>query len=105
MRAIVSEIQALRSVHKLTPARTIWKLGDAVFELTDKLRRLSLEIDGLYDHLTRDLGVKRMWVEKVIIFRRYIPDKKLIPRSVSWGPCRDAPRAAAENLVRGVAPR
>jgi len=100
MRNLVKEIQDFRDNRKLLPARKVWQLGDAVFELQDNLNRLSLQLDGLYDHLVRDLGVKRKWLEKVIIFRRYLPDENAIPQSLNWGRCKNGTRRAAEKLRR-----
>jgi uncharacterized protein YjiS (DUF1127 family) len=100
MRNLVREIQTFRDNHKLLPARKVWQLGDAVFELQDNLNRLSLQLDGLYDHLVRDIGVKRKWLEKVIIFRRYLPDENAIPQSLNWGRCEKGTRRVAEKLRR-----
>ena len=100
MRSLVEEIQNFRDNRKLLPARKVWQLGNAVFELQDNLFQLSLQLDGLYDHLVRDLGVKRKWLEKVIIFRRYLPDENAIPQSLNWGRCEKGTRRAAEDLRR-----
>lgn len=102
MRCLVAEIQSLRLDHKLLPARKVWQLGDAIFELRDNLQELSLQIDGLYDHLVRDLGVKRKWLEKVVILRRYLPRKDAIPESLNWGRCEKGTRRAAERLQKGL---
>jgi hypothetical protein len=98
MRNLVKEIQSFRSNRKLLPARKVWQLGDAIFELQHDLNELSLQLDGLYDHLVRDLGVKRKWLEKVIIFRRYLPDENAVPPSLNWGRCEKGTRQAAEKL-------
>lgn len=100
MRNLVKEIQNFRSNRKLLPARKVWELGDAIFGLQHDLSKLSLQLDGLYDHLVRDLGVKRKWLEKVIIFRRYLPDENAIPQSLNWGRCEKGTRQAAEKLRR-----
>jgi hypothetical protein len=102
MRTFIKEIQDIRCNHKHLPARKVWQLGNAIFELQGKLNKLSLQLDGLYDHLVRDLGVKRKWLEKVIIFRRYLPDKKAIPQSFNWGRCEKGTRRIAEKLRRGL---
>lgn len=98
MRNLVKEIQNFRDNRKLLPARKVWQLGDAIFELQHDLNKLSLQLDGLYDHLVRDLSVKRKWLEKVIIFRRYLPDENAIPQSLNWGRCEKGTRQAAEKL-------
>ena len=101
MRNLVKEIQTFRDNRKLLPARKMWQLGDAIFELQHDLNKVSLQLDGLYDHLVRDLGVKRKWLEKVIIFRRYLPDENAIPQSLNWGCCEKGTRRAAEKLRKG----
>jgi hypothetical protein len=102
MRSLMTEIQAAKTKRGFISARKMWQLGDYIFKLKDDLEKLSLELDGVYAHLTRDLGVKRMWLEKVIIFRRYLPDKSFIPESLNWGRCRNEPRQVAENLRKGL---
>jgi len=100
MRSLVNEIQNFRDRRKLLPARKVWQLGDAIFELQHELNNLSFQLDGLYDHLVRDLGVKRKWLEKVVIFRRYLPDENAVPQSLNWGRCEKGTRQAAEKLQR-----
>ena len=104
MQSLVAEINTTRNRHILLPARNIWKLGNIIFELVESLKRLSLQIDGIYDHLVRDLNVKRKWLEKVIIFRRYIPDEHMIPESLNWGRCEKGTRRIAENIQKGLYP-
>jgi hypothetical protein len=102
MRTFIKEIQGFRTNRTLLPARKIWLLGNAIFELQDNLSQLFLQLDGLYDHLVRDLGVKRKWLEKVIIFRRYLPDENAIPQSLNWGRCEKGTRRVAEKLRKGL---
>jgi len=102
MRTFIKEIQNFRDNRKLLPARKVWQLGDAIFELQGNLNKLSLQLDGLYNHLVRDLGVKRKWLEKVIIFRRYLPNEKAIPQLLNWGRCEKGTRRAAEKLRKGL---
>jgi len=104
MKSVVAEINTTRNRHILLPARKIWKLGNIIFEFVESLERLSLQIDGIYDHLVRDLNVKRKWLEKVIIFRRYIPDEHMIPESLNWGRCEKGTRRIAENIQKGSHP-
>jgi hypothetical protein len=102
MHSTVNEINSLRNKHILLPAVKVWKLGDQIYELVRRLERLSLQIDGIYGHLTRDLNVKRKWLEKVIIFRRYLPSKTMVPESINWGRFEKGTRRKAENLRRGI---
>ena len=104
MQSVIAEINTTRNRHILLPARNIWRLGNIIFELVEGLKRLSLQIDGIYDHLVRDLNVKRKWLEKVIIFRRYIPDEHMIPESLNWGRCEKGTRRIAENIQKGLYP-
>ena len=102
MRTFTKEIQDFRKNRKRLPAHKIWQLGNAIFELQYNLSKLFLQLDGLYDHLVRDLGVKRKWLEKVIIFRRYLPDENVIPQSLNWGRCEKGTRRIAEKLKKGL---
>ena len=102
MCSLVAEIQDMRTHRKLVPARKVWEVGDAIFKLGEDLEKFSLQVDGLYDHLVRDLGVKRKWLEKVIIFRRYLPEQKAIPDSLNWGRCEKGTRRIAEQIRGGM---
>lgn len=102
MRSLIAEMDAFRASRKPVPARKIWQLGNVIFEMREELERLSLQLDGFYDHLVRDLGVKRKWLEKVIIFRRYVPEEELIPQSLNWGRCEKGTRKVAERLRDGL---
>jgi hypothetical protein len=105
MKSLVAEIQAYRARRKLVPARKVWRMGDAIFGLQSDLEKLALQIDRLYDHLARDLGAKRKWLEKAVILRRYLPDEALIPQSLNWGRCEKGTRQVAERLREGLPPR
>ena len=102
MQSVINEINTFRKERRLLPARVIWKLGNLIFKLVRNLEKLSLQIDGIYDHLVRDLNVKRKWLEKVIIFRRYLPNQFAIPESLNWGRCEKGTRRAAEKLQEGM---
>ena len=102
MRSAVEEIDALRRTHTLVSARRVWQLGDLVFRLTRELADLDLELDGVYEHLTRDLGVKRKWLEKVIILRRYIDNVSVIPERLNWGRCEKGTAKIARALRNGT---
>ena len=104
MRVLVDLIKSDRDRRRTVPARRVWQLGDLVFGLVERLSRMSLQIDGMYDHLERDLSVKRKWLEKVIIFRRYIPQETMIPERLNWGKCEKGTRRIAEMIQRGTLP-
>jgi hypothetical protein len=100
IRSILVEIKSARANRKPIAARKIWQIGDIIFELRDNLEKLSLQLDGVYVHLVRDLGVKRKWLEKVIILRRYLPIESLVPKSLNWGRCEKGTRRVAERLSK-----
>jgi len=102
MLALVKEIGEFRSSRRHLPARKIWELGDVIFELVNNLGKLSFQIDGIYEHLGRDLNAKRKWLEKVIIFRRYIPKESMIPESLNWGKCEKGTRKKAQQIQKGL---
>jgi len=102
MRSLVAEIQDMRTHRNLVPARKVWQVGDAIFILGKELEKFSIQVDGLYDHLVRDLGVKRKWLEKVVIFRRYLPEQEAIPDSLNWGRCEKGTRRIAEQIHGGM---
>jgi len=99
-RLLLKQTDAFRAKKTPIPARMIWRLGNSIFVLTSKLQSLGLQLDELYEHLERDLGVKRKWLEKVITFRRYLPDAELIPSSLNWGKCEKGTRRVAKLLKK-----
>jgi len=103
MAAIIFDIKNSKKNRTRVAARKIWQLGNFIFRLLDELKEIDLEIDGIYDHLSRDLGVKKKWLEKVIIFRRYIPDVNIIPKSLNWGRLEKGTRRKADRLRKGLA--
>jgi hypothetical protein len=104
MRSQLAQIEQTRHQRTAVLARSIWDVGDSVFKLTGRLARLSLQLNGLYLHLMRDLGVRRMWLEKVIMFRRHVPKRSLVPPNLPWGRCSRTPRRAAELLSKAAMP-
>jgi hypothetical protein len=100
VRASLESIAAFRARRQHVPAWVVWHVGDDVFALQRKLEGRSMQINGLYEHLMRDTGVKRQWLKKVVIFRRYVPEVSMIPKSLNWGRCSHAPGRAATELVR-----
>ena len=102
MVAVINIITAFRNNHNPLPARIIWELGDLIFKLVNRLSQLSLQIDGIYNHLERELNAKRKWLEKVIIFRRYIPEEMMIPKDLNWGKCEKGTRRIAELIQKGI---
>ena len=101
MRSLVADIKSLRQSRTLIPARKVWCLGHAIFNLLDSLDQLSLRIDGLYGHLVRDLDAKQKWLEKVVTLRRYVAEEDLIPESLNWGRCEKGTRKVAQGISEG----
>ena len=100
MLTIVNEMNNYKQKHRRLPAQIVWELGDTIFELQKDLNCISLQIDGLYHHLVRDLGLKRKWLEKVIILRRYIEDKKIITESMNWSKFEKGTKKVALDLCK-----
>ena len=99
MSGLLREREQLISNRKRVPARLIWRIGDVIFRLNDDLMKLNLQIDDTYRHLTRDLVLKRKWLEKVVILRRHIPQLDLIPEMATWGAFEKGTRRKAHALL------
>ena len=104
IRPLLDDIDAIKTNRLAIPAQKMWELGDAVFHLVDGLAELSFEIDGLYQHLLRDLEIHKgrlgMYrLTRAITFRRYLKDKELIPHSLDWCLCEKNARRTAEQLA------
>ena len=98
MRDVLAEIDQLKSRRIPIPARKMWELGDAVVTLGSELEEESLEIDGLNEHLVRDLGINAKRMGTIVTFRRHLPDQDLIPESLGWSQCEKQARKVAEEL-------
>ena len=104
MRTILDDLDGLKAKRTPIPAQKIWEFGDAVFRLVDELRNSSLELDGLYEHLMRDLGIDngrlgKYRMTRAVTFRRHLPAKELIPESLRWRECEKNARGMAERLA------
>ncbi len=98
MRMLVQQIEGSKKPRRPVSARSVWRLGNRIFRLTGDLDRLSLQMDDLYSHLVRDLGLKRKRLEKVVIFRRYLPEENMIPELLNWGKCEKGTKKVAQQL-------
>ena len=98
MREVLAEIDQLKSRRTPIPARKMWELGDAVVALGNELEEGSMEIEGLSDHLVRDLGINGKRMGTIVTFRRHLPDRELIPESLGWSQCEKQARKVAEEL-------
>lgn len=92
---IIDRIRRQQPVFNLVDAKEMWMLGDAIHWFAGVLKKTGFCLDGLYEHLGRDLGISRSLIEKVIIFRTYLQNPRVIPDDVRWKEVRDAPRRAA----------
>jgi hypothetical protein len=101
MKDLLFKREGLQKDRIRIPARLIWQIGDAIFRLNDDLLKIDLQIDNTYYHLVRDLGVNRKWLEKVVIFRRYIQHKELIPETATWGSFEKGTRKKVQLLIQG----
>jgi len=84
MTQLLIKIEEKKKSKVLLPASYVWELGNLIFNLRDDLAKLSLEIDNLYFHICRDLNINRKRLEKMIILRRYVPNKQLL-KGLNWG--------------------
>ena len=98
MRIQLNHLRELRVKKISIPVLNIWEIGNLIFALKADLDKVGLQVDNLYSHLVRDLGVKRKWLEKVVILRRYISCKKLIPKNIKWGSFEHSTARKAKDL-------
>ncbi len=99
LEVMLKRRKSLLDNHEVIPARLVWSIGNEIFNLIDKLASQNLIIDDTYAHLVRDLGVKRKWLEKVVILRRYIPKMELIPEDFPWGKLEKGTKKKAQELL------
>jgi len=104
LKNMLKQIELKKTQKIALPSLFMWDFGDKILSLVDAINSKKFEIDNLYEHLIRDLDRKRGWLEKVIIFRRSLPNRKLIPHDLKWSVCRDAPKKSAELILNGKNP-
>ena len=98
MRQVLDDIDQLKKGRTPIPARKMWELGHAVVTLGAELEANAMELDGLNDHLVRDLGINGKRMGTIVTFRRHLPDQQLIPESLGWSQVEKQARKVAEEL-------
>ena len=99
MKFIVKENIKLRKSKMQVPARLMWDFGNEIFNLIDKLGEINFRFGNLYQSLIRDLSVSDTTLERVITFRRYINDPKLIPENLKWGQLKGSPKKYINGII------
>ena len=105
IRILLSNLELNKSRKEPLAASQIWDLGNKILSLVEAINGQNFEIDNLYEHLIRDLGRKKDWLKKSIIFRRNLPERQLIPPNLNWYSCKDSPRKSAELILKGDVPK
>lgn len=98
IREVLADIEQLKSKRTPIPARKMWELGDAVVNLGAELEQSSMEMDGLNDHLVRDLGLNAKRMGTIVTFRRHLPEQDMIPETLGWSQCEKQARKVAKEL-------
>lgn len=99
-RSIIDRIQKQKKILNRVSVKEMWRLGDAIHNFAGLLRKVGFCLDGLYEHLSRDLDIRRSLIEKVIIFRSYLKNPGLIPDNILWKEVWQAPRRVAVSLQK-----
>lgn len=100
MRKILTQMEKNKAKKKPLSALSIWKLGNIVWELNSSLAMMQLQIDSLYSHLERDLGIGKRLIKNAITFRRYLETSNSIPASLNWRKCSNSPRKTAIRIAQ-----
>lgn len=104
LKNMVEEIEEFKSNKIALSPSHMWDIGDTIVSLVEGIDARGFQIDNLYDHLVRDIGRNRDWLNRVMIFRRHLPKRELIPSGLKWSACKRAPKRSAEMIERGVIP-
>ncbi len=96
-KLIIDRVKRGDSINQAS-LKDMWSLGNKIRRLTHILGKDGFYLNGLYEHLIRDLQVSRDLLEKVIIFRSYFSDRSLLLDNMVWREVRDAVRTNAEKL-------
>ena len=98
MRDVLADIEQLKSKRTPIPARKMWELGNAVVTLGSELEESFMEMDGLNNHLVRDLGINAKRMGTIVTFRRHLPEQEMIPETLGWSQCEKQARKVAQEL-------
>lgn len=98
-KIIIDKIKKGDSINQ-APLKDMWSLGNKIRSFINSLKKDGFYLNGLYEHLARDLQVNRNLLEKVVVFRSYFLNRSLIPNNMVWREIRDAPRKNAEKLKK-----
>ncbi len=98
MQKILEGTNILQKKGKKVPAALMWDLGDTAFKLIDSFSEKGLDFVGFYSRLTEDLKISKTTLSKVLIFRRYLQDRSLIPKNLNWGRVKDNAKQCALEL-------
>ena len=98
IREVLADIEQLKSKRTPIPARKMWELGNAVVNLGAELDDNSMEMEGLNDHLVRDLGINAKRMGTIVTFRRHLPEQEMIPETLGWSQCEKQARKVAQEL-------
>lgn len=98
-KIIIDRIKRGDSINQAS-LKDMWSLGNKIRSFTNSLKKDGFYLNGLYEHLMRDLQVSRNLLEKVVVFRSYFSDRSLIPNNMAWREIRYAPRRNAEKLKK-----
>jgi len=98
-KTIINKIKKRDSINQ-APLKDMWNLGNKIHRFMRSLKKDGFYLNGLYEHLVRDLQVSRDLLERVIIFRSHFTNHTLISNDMLWREVRDAPRKNAEKLKK-----
>ena len=92
MHYLLQKRALVRNKNKFIPARYMWKIGNEIFVMIEKLSEYGLFIENLYGILSRDLNISRTVIKRLVSLRRYFPNIDDLPEDLSWGKIKNAPK-------------
>ena len=98
-KIIIDRIKGGDSINQAS-LKDVWSLGNKIRSFTNRLKKDGFYLNGLYEHLVRDLQVSRDLLKRTVIFRSYFLNRSLIPSNMVWREMRDTPRKNAEELKK-----
>ncbi|MEM5871895.1 MAG: hypothetical protein QW051_03415 [Candidatus Aenigmatarchaeota archaeon] len=84
MKQLIKREKELLNLKEKVPATLMWDLGNEIFELVNTLSSKNLQFENLYERLTSDLEISRTTIKRTVIFRRYLPNRNIIPADLNW---------------------
>ena len=84
-------------------ARKAWQLGEILYRLNTEFMERGCQVQHLYEHLERHVGLARKRASEFVTFRRYIDNMEIVPEDVMWNSIVKNVKSSSQAIADGCA--